>query len=54
MFILKNFSIYYNNTNIMKKSEYVETNEIPNILKSQLKSSEILHKYNENHYIFTN
>ena len=35
----------------MKKSEYVETNEIPNILKSQLKSSEILHKYNENHYI---
>ena len=35
----------------MKKSEYVETNEIPNILKLQLKSSEILHKYNENHYI---
>ena len=35
----------------MKKSEYVETNEIPNILKSHLKSSEILHKYNENHYI---
>jgi hypothetical protein len=35
----------------MKKSEYVETNEIPNILKSQLKSCEILHKYNENHYI---
>ena len=35
----------------MKKSEYVETNEIPNILKLHLKSSEILHKYNENHYI---
>jgi hypothetical protein len=35
----------------MKKSEYVQTSEIPNILKIQLKSSEILHKYNENHYI---
>ena len=35
----------------MKKSEYVQTSEIPNILKTQLKSCEILHKYNENHYI---
>ena len=53
MKILKPLLIYYSNIyfNIMKKSEYVETNEIPNILKTQLKSSEILHKYNENHYI---
>jgi hypothetical protein len=50
---LKSLLIYYSILyyNIMKKSEYVETNEIPNILKLKLKSYEILHKYNETHYI---
>ena len=35
----------------MKKSEYIPTNEIPKILNTYFTSHEILHKYNENHYI---
>lgn len=35
----------------MKKSEYIPINEIPKILNTYFSTSEILHKYNENHYI---
>ena len=35
----------------MKKSEYIQTTEIPKILNTYFTSHEILHKYNESHYI---
>jgi hypothetical protein len=35
----------------MKKSEYIPTNEISKILNTYFSTTEILHKYNENHYI---
>ena len=35
----------------MKKSEYIPTNEIPKILNTYFSTTELLHKYNENHYI---